>query len=261
MPGGCRSTWAMAAVPNALGGAPEWAALLSETHDIVSLVGADRRQLWVSPALERVLGYREVPPSFPAGFVHPDDVAGLIETFDRMVAADEPSATARYRVRHADGRWRWVEAIGRNLLADPRIGAVVAVTRDITAREPVEALPPPSSPIADPVGWARMMRRAPQPTVVHSDGVVRWANEAAAALFELDPEAGVGMSLGAFVPAESEAVVVRRIAAVLAGGSAPTDEVVLRTASGRPIVVETQATRTTWQGRPAVHLALWDVTI
>lgn len=239
----------------------EWAEVLGATEDIVSLIAADRRQLWVSPALQRVLGYTDVPPSFPAGYVHPEDARGLIEAFDRMVAAHEPSATAVYRIRHADGTWRRVEARGRNLLADPRIRAVLAITRDITDRHAAGASRSQALP-----GWndlealARMMQQAPQPSVVHCDGRVRWANRAAAELFELDAENGTGRPLSDFIPPESAELVRRRIAAVLGDGSAQAGEVVLQTASKRPIVVETRATLTTWEGRPAVHLALWDVT-
>ena len=40
---------------------------------------------------------------------------------------------ARYRIRHRDGSWRWVEATWRNLLEEPAVGAVVVNRRDITA--------------------------------------------------------------------------------------------------------------------------------
>jgi signal transduction histidine kinase len=41
--------------------------------------------------------------------------------------------TFRYRLKHADGTWLWVEAIGTNLLGEPAVGAVVVNRRDITA--------------------------------------------------------------------------------------------------------------------------------
>ena len=37
---------------------------------------------------------------------------------DGLLAVDGASQTAEMRVRHADGSWRWVEAIGQNLLHD-----------------------------------------------------------------------------------------------------------------------------------------------
>ena len=37
-----------------------------------------------------------------------------------------------FRVKHADGSWRWIEAVGKNLLDDPAVGGVVVNYRDIT---------------------------------------------------------------------------------------------------------------------------------
>lgn len=115
------------------------AELLNETHDVISVAGADRRQKWVSRALHRVLGYDQAPESFPADFVHPDDRDRVIAAFDEFVASGRPEITIEYRVRHADGSWRWLEATGRNRLADPRIAGVVSISRDVTARKEAEA--------------------------------------------------------------------------------------------------------------------------
>jgi signal transduction histidine kinase len=55
-------------------------------------------------------------------------------------ALDQPNALVRaeYRLRHKDGRWRWIEAIARNLLHDPRIGGIIVNSRDITERKDYE---------------------------------------------------------------------------------------------------------------------------
>jgi signal transduction histidine kinase len=43
-----------------------------------------------------------------------------------------------YRVRHKDGSWRVLEAIGANLLQEPSVGGMVINTRDITERKRAE---------------------------------------------------------------------------------------------------------------------------
>jgi diguanylate cyclase (GGDEF)-like protein len=47
-------------------------------------------------------------------------------------------ATGELRVQHADGSWRWIEAVGRNLVDDPAVGGVVVNYRDITTRKTLE---------------------------------------------------------------------------------------------------------------------------
>ncbi len=43
------------------------------------------------------------------------------------------AATLRYRLLHADGRWRWIEATATNLLEEPSVGAIVVNRRDVSA--------------------------------------------------------------------------------------------------------------------------------
>lgn len=127
------------------------------------------------------------------------------------------------------------------------------------------AAPPDPSPRTiglqyDRAVLAEIIEQSPHAAVIHCDGTVRWINRAAAELFDLEPESAIGRKLSDFVPAESANLVARRVAAVLERGVAQAGEAALRTSSGRRIVVETRAARTTWEGRPAVHLVIWDVT-
>src|ERR687884_157164 len=68
----------------------------------------------------------------------PDDAAAQHAMLRQ--ALDQPNALVRveYRLRHKDGRWRWIEAIARNLLHDPRIGGIIVNSRDITERKDYE---------------------------------------------------------------------------------------------------------------------------
>ena len=44
-----------------------------------------------------------------------------------------------FRIRHKNGTWVYLEAIGNNLLTDPTIRGVVVNSRDVTARKQAEA--------------------------------------------------------------------------------------------------------------------------
>lgn len=54
-----------------------------------------------------------------------------------MTALDDPgiTPTVEFRFRHRDGSWRWLEATGTNLLADPAVGGLVVNSRDVTERK------------------------------------------------------------------------------------------------------------------------------
>jgi len=48
------------------------------------------------------------------------------------------SREASFRLRHADGSWRWVEGTATNLLEEPSVSAIVINYRDITERKQAE---------------------------------------------------------------------------------------------------------------------------
>src|SRR5262249_560027 len=44
------------------------------------------------------------------------------------------------RYQHQDGSWRWIEATGQNLLAEPSVEAIVVNYRDITEHKRAEGV-------------------------------------------------------------------------------------------------------------------------
>lgn len=65
---------------------------------------------FVSPNVERVFGWRPTDftgdPRFRLNHVHPDDLGHVQATLQRLAETDH--LTYEYRLRHADGCWRWV---------------------------------------------------------------------------------------------------------------------------------------------------------
>ncbi|HEU4847065.1 MAG TPA: PAS domain S-box protein, partial [Rubrobacteraceae bacterium] len=112
-------------------------SLVQNSSDIITLVGADGTILYVSPAIERVLGYRpeERVGSNTFELVHPDDVARARRLFARDLRNPGATSSIGVRVRHRDGSWRYVETTGTNRLDEPGVEAVVLNSRDVTERE------------------------------------------------------------------------------------------------------------------------------
>jgi signal transduction histidine kinase/CheY-like chemotaxis protein len=70
--------------------------------------------------------------------VHEDDHDRLRSAFAESLAHPERATRAELVVRHRDGGWRTVEAVGRNLLEDPAVGGVVVNARDATEQRRLE---------------------------------------------------------------------------------------------------------------------------
>lgn len=111
-------------------------SLIHNAPDLITLTGADGVIQFDSPAVQRMLGYavgERYGQSALAG-IHPDDIGRVQQAF--VAFAQEPDATApvSFRYRHKDGSWRYLEAVGRNLLHDPAVGALVINSHDVTQR-------------------------------------------------------------------------------------------------------------------------------
>ncbi len=111
--------------------------ILDRTEDIVTILNADGSWRWSSAGALRLIGkgmdYDASDGVFP--YVHPDDAALVVETFERLVRGDgEPRQRVDVRVRAADGSWRDMETVVDALLDDPDVRGIVIHARDVTER-------------------------------------------------------------------------------------------------------------------------------
>ena len=115
-------------------------SLAQNSSDVVMILEADGTVRYVSPAVERVLGYR--PEDFVGtlafDYVHPEDIEHMSKSFAETLQKPGLHPPVEYRVRAADGSWRHVEAIRSNWLDDPHMVGVVANVRDVSERKRAE---------------------------------------------------------------------------------------------------------------------------
>ena len=107
-------------------------SLIENTSDVITVLSADGTSLYESPSVERVLGFTPdaIVGTRSFALLHPDDHEAVNETFAAMLAGDEPGPIEA-RLRHRDGSWRTVEAIGRRRRQDDE-WVVVVNYRDVT---------------------------------------------------------------------------------------------------------------------------------
>ena len=120
-------------------------ALFGQSTDVVLVGDSDGIVHYVSPSLERITGYRpeDMLGTWVRDYVHPDDVATMLEGIARGFAVTGNHAVVEIRVRFADGEWHWAEETITDLTLDPAIGGIVINIRDIStvraARDALEA--------------------------------------------------------------------------------------------------------------------------
>ena len=115
---------------------------MQNSSDIITALAADGTILYQSPSTERLLGHRPEDRIgrniFVDRLAHPEDWARKRAFLDEGIRRPGLSVAAEFRLRHADGSWRHIEAVGQNLLSDPSVGAIIANYRDITDRKRAE---------------------------------------------------------------------------------------------------------------------------
>jgi PAS domain S-box-containing protein len=118
--------------------------LIENSPDIIYTLSPEGVFVFVSPAWTALLGH---PVSQVVGkpfqqFVHPDDVERCLAFLQRMIEPDQRQQGLEYRVRHADGSWRWLAT--RVVPQKDEAGTIVGyegVAGDITERKQAEEAP------------------------------------------------------------------------------------------------------------------------
>jgi diguanylate cyclase (GGDEF)-like protein/PAS domain S-box-containing protein len=115
-------------------------SLVQNASDVIIIVDAAANILYESPAVERILGYK---PEDRVGTnalstINQDEAPRVVEILSYVAQNPGEFRTLEFRVKHADGNWRWLEVTVSNLLDDPSVGGIVGNYRDITERKILE---------------------------------------------------------------------------------------------------------------------------
>src|SRR5437868_1274729 len=115
-------------------------SLIENATDVITVLNREGNRVYVSPSVERSLGYRpeELIGKNPFELVHPDDAQELRELFTSGISQPGFIVSKEFRIRHKDGSWYIHEATAHNLLDDPAVAGIVINSRDVTNRKRLE---------------------------------------------------------------------------------------------------------------------------
>ncbi|MGC8952158.1 putative bifunctional diguanylate cyclase/phosphodiesterase [Chloroflexus sp.] len=117
-------------------------AMIERSSDAISIVDRAGLVRYASPSTRHLIGYAVdgmlAVPINGFAVIHPIDRERVRQLFNKLIQHPGSSVTADFRVRHAEGGWRWIEATASNWLDDPAVQGVIVNYRDITERKMME---------------------------------------------------------------------------------------------------------------------------
>ncbi|MFN0122982.1 MAG: two-component system sensor histidine kinase NtrB [Blastocatellia bacterium] len=114
-------------------------SLVEHSSDVIVVFDAAGAIKYASQSLARVLGYAiGKNQQMDFGIIHRDDLARVQASYRAVIASGGPPVTISFRIRHADGSWRHVDATGSNLLDNPEINGLVITFHDFSKRKAAE---------------------------------------------------------------------------------------------------------------------------
>ncbi|HEX6748887.1 MAG TPA: EAL domain-containing protein [Longimicrobium sp.] len=147
-------------------------ALVENARDVIHVINEDGTTRYVTPSVIHLLGWHpdEVIGRSALELIHPEDGEAALAQIRASRQTPGAGRPLTVRVRHRDGSWRVFEAIGRNLLDDPRIRGIIVNSREVTERMRAEE---------ETQRLAAFARENPYPILeCAGDGRVLWLNAA-----------------------------------------------------------------------------------
>ena len=112
--------------------------LTENAHDLISYYAFDGMCSYVSPSIEKVLGYSQdaFTGQHVTDYIHPEDIDTVLSSNTKCMKAGGGAVQYIYRVRHRLGHWEWLEA-STTPIKDPDSGKFThfaSVSRLVTDR-------------------------------------------------------------------------------------------------------------------------------
>ena len=234
--------------------------LLAENSlDMISRIKPDGTRIYVSPAYKTTLGYEpeELIGKNNDDFIHPND-AHVLESLRNILTHENPSTTVTFRTKHKDGHYVWIESAVKAIFDENtgELSEYYTVTRDITQRKKEQELLQESED-----KYRKLVEISPDAVIIHQEGIISYVNPAAVKLLGASqPDEIIGKNVLDSIHPDFHDSVMKNIEKDLKEEISPSLVLQMIRLDGTSIIVEGRGVRTSLGGKPAIQVALRDIT-
>src|SRR2546423_4375815 len=108
-------------------------SLVQNGYEIITIIDDQGRYSYHSESVFRILGYSpaDLIGKSATELIHPGDREKVINGMKRAQGERYINNGIPYRIKAADGTWRWLESTASNMIDDPAIRGIVVNSRDV----------------------------------------------------------------------------------------------------------------------------------
>jgi PAS domain S-box-containing protein len=232
--------------------------LLDNTSDFIARFDRNGTMIFGTEASLRFNGYRPEEIINTSAFerIHPDDWDNARTELERVLASGD-EGRVEYRVRHKNGDYLWVEAVGTRVLSAAGEPEVIVVQRDITARKLAEEKLRESE---KRFSTAFFTSPVSQSILSQATGLIMEVNDNCCDLYGYSRAELIGGDPGQLDLWANPAEQLTVIAELQKSGHLLPTEVAIRRKSGEIRTVLFAVEPLTWQGAPCLITSSVDIT-
>lgn len=113
-------------------------ALIEYSEDMLTLISETKNVTYISPAVERLLGYRNSDALCYMDLIHASDREAMALQLQEVFQNPGKPVQSATRYMKKNGSYLWVEGTLTNMLAVPSVNSIVANFRDVTTGRETE---------------------------------------------------------------------------------------------------------------------------